>query len=283
MSQNGLQTLEKLKIIYYEIVAGCSYVANLDIYIKHFSDLDNIEITRTKNNLLNQYIKDGIPSYKDRIAFLKEQGEWLDKDEENITFLKTLIHDNEKNLKTIIAQQQGAILQVIKDKRLELTSALIKKRNLVGSTAEEFAERDTINYMAYRGIFKDPFCNERLFKSLEDFQNLEDEKLDLYTDSMDLALNDLNEENIRKIAAMPFFINIFSYVKDDVSTFFKKPMTELSNYQFLLISLGSRNLGILSATEGEPPEIITDNDIQQRVDFFDKEYSVLLGKRKPTK
>jgi hypothetical protein len=277
-----IKEIDKLKIIYYEIIAGCSHVPDLNIYIKHFSELDNIELSKRKQYFLNQYLKDGIPSYKDRIKVLIDNEEWSAQEDENINFLKTIISDNERNVK-VIKEQQYLIHQIIKDKRQELNQALFRKRNILGATAEEFADRETLNYMAFQCIFKDSECKHRLFATLEDFQSIEDSKSDSYTNSLDIALNDMNEQNIRRIASMPFFINIFSYVKEDVSAFFKKPMFSLSNYQFLLISLGSRNLGVLSATENDPPEIITDDDIQKRVDFFDLEYSVLIGKRKNNK
>ncbi len=282
MSQSNLTELEDLKIIYYEIVAGSTYINELNAFIKHFSELDNIEISKTKHQFLQKYIQEGIPTYEERLKVVMDNGDWSDKDEKNITFLRTLIVDNEKNVK-VIREQQQVIAQVIKEKKENLAEILFKKRNIIGATAEEFSERDTINYMAYKGFYKDSQCKIKLFEKFEDFQNLSDEECDTYVESMDEALTKFTEKTIRTIAAMPFFINIFSYVKEDVSKFFQKAMIELSNYQFLLLSLGSRNLGVLTNTEGQPPEIVTDNDIQKVIEFYDLEYSVLLGKRKSSK
>lgn len=282
MSQFNLKELENLKIIYYEIIAGCSYIPKLNAYVKHFSELDNIEIAQTKASFFEKYVKEGIPTYENRLKTVIDNGDWSLQEEKDITFLRNLISDNEKNVK-VIKEQQAMIAQIIKDKRAELTELLFKKRTILGATAEEFSERDTINYMTYKGLYKDSNCKLKLFKSLDDFVELKDEELDNHIESMDSALIKFTEPTIRKIAAMSFFINMFSYVKDDVSKFFKKPMIELSNYQFLLLSLGSRNLNILSNTEGEAPEVNSDEDIDKLVTWYDMEYSVLLGKRKSSK
>lgn len=284
MSFTSNPEIEKLKIIYYEIVSGFTFIPSINIFIRHFSDLDNIDIAQTKQLFFSNYVKDGIPSYKDRLKVLEEIGDWTPADEENINFLRTVIIDNEKNLPTmtmrdkVIPEQQEFLKKIIKERKEDLAEALIKKRQIIGATAEEFAEKDTINFLAYKALYKD-FGHNRLFKSMEEFQDLSDDESDKYIDAMDSSMDKFTEENIRKIASMPFFINIFSYVKDNVTFFFQKPMVELTNYQFLLVSLGSRNLTVLQNSKHEPPEIISDDDINKLVDFYDQEYSILMGKR----
>ena len=62
MSEKSFQELENLKTIYSEIVLGYSYIDELDIYIKHLSELDNIYLNKIKKNTLNKLIKDGFNS-----------------------------------------------------------------------------------------------------------------------------------------------------------------------------------------------------------------------------
>jgi hypothetical protein len=284
----SLQTeVEKLKTIYYEIVRGHTFIPELDVYIKHFSELENIEIANKKQLFYNQYIKEGIPSYEERMKMLNEIGEWTKADEENIIFLRGAIIDNEKNIPTmtmmnkVIPEQQEYLKQIIKDKKKELTTALLKKRSILGATAEEFSERDTINYMTYRALQSSN--NKPLFESFDDFLELDDDLMETYIVKMDEAVAKFDEQNIRKIAVMPFFINMFSYTKENVFFFFNKAMIELTNFQFMLISLGSRNLGVLQNCDKEPPEILEVSDLDKLVSFYDMEFSVLLGKRHTTR
>lgn len=283
MAEDFQQELEKYKVIYYEIIAGASYIPSLNVYVKHFTELDNLEISKAKQSFLRKYKEEGIPFYRERYDILAKNNEWSKEEDEKIDFLKTLIIDNEKNIKKVIIEQRGMIENVIKQKRAELAELLYKKRDIFGATSEEFADRDTLSFVAFLGTFNDIGCTDKKFKNFETFQTLSDEESDIYVENMDSALTKFTEENIKIIAAMPFFINVFSYVREDVSRFFKKSMVDLSHFQFLLLSLGSRNTNVLSQIEVDPPELLNIEDFQKIVDFYDKEYSVILGKRKSSK
>ena len=283
MSEKSFQELENLKTIYSEIVLGYSYIDELDIYIKHLSELDNIYLNKIKKNTLNKLIKDGIPSYKDRLKTIIENGEWSEKEEDQIISLKFQISDNQKNINTIIAQQRPVIEKVISDKKNELTELLFKKRNTLNGTAEDFAEQEHINYLCYFSIFKNKELTEKPFKDFEQFENLDESLLNCYLNKTDQCLTKFNETNIKKIAAMGFFINLFSYVKEDISKFLGIPISRWTDLQFLLFSLGNRNLNVLSQCEGEPPIIQSDDDISKCVDWFDQQYSIICGKRNTKK
>jgi hypothetical protein len=275
--------LEKLKIIYYEIIAGSSYVPSLNVYVKHFTELDNLEISKAKQAFLKKYKEEGVPFYKERKAILVENGEWSAEEDDKIEFLKTNIIDNEKNIRHIILEQQHSIREVIKDRKTELAKALFRKREIFGTTGEEFADSDTLAFVAFLETFNDAACTDRKFKTFQQFQDLSDEESQLYIENIDEALSKFTEENIKIIAAMPFFINIFSYVREDVSRFFKTALVNLSHFQFLILSIGSRNINTLSQIEGEPPELSKLEDIQNIVNFYDTEYSVMVGRRKSSK
>jgi hypothetical protein len=138
-------------------------------------------------------------------------------------------------------------------------------------------------FVAFLETFNDAACTDRKFKTFQQFQDLSDEESQSYIENIDDALSKFTEENIKIIAAMPFFINIFSYIKDNISTFFGKSLVHVSHFQFLILSLGSRNINVLSQIEEEPPELVAPKDIQKIVDFYDKEYSVMVGRRKSSK
>jgi hypothetical protein len=275
--------LEKFKIIYYEIIAGSSFVPSLNVFVKHFTELDNLEISKAKQSFLRKYKEDGIPSYQERHEVLIKNDEWSKDKDKHIEFLKTLIIDNEKNIQKVIIEQRPMIERVIQDKRTELAEAIFKKREIFGATSEEFADRDTLAFVAFLGTFNDSPCTDRKFKTFEEFLGISDEESDVYISNMDGALSKFTEENIKIIAAMPFFINVFSYASENIQSFFQKPMAHLSHFEFLLLSLGSRNINILKNIDGEPPELIKIEDIQNIVNFYDKEFSVVQGKRRSSK
>ena len=120
--------LEKFKIIYYEIIAGASYIPSENIYVKHFTELDNIEISKAKQYFLQRYRDEGIPFYQERYDVLVKNDEWHKEDDDKIDFIKTVIVDNEKNIKNVIKEQRPMIEAIIEEKKVELATALFKNR-----------------------------------------------------------------------------------------------------------------------------------------------------------
>jgi hypothetical protein len=277
------QELENLKIIYSEIIMGCSYSYDINLYIKHFNDSDNTEILKAKRQIFQSYKKDGIPSQEDRLKQIIENGDWSQKDEDQINHLKLLISDNEKTVLQIIPQQREGILKAIELKREELISLILKKREIIGSTIEEFVNRDIVSYITFFSLYKDKECKIKAYESLEFFESLEDIDFDLHIITVDNVSSRFSENNIKKIAALPFFINLFSYCGEDIGSFLKIPIINWTDYQHSLISLGSRNISLLKNADGQPPDIITDLDILKSVEWYDMAHSISLGKRNTTR
>lgn len=274
--------IEELKIIYSEIIQGSSYIYSPNLYVKHFNEVDNIEVLKEKKRLLIKYKKDGIPSEEDKLKTALEQGEWTKANEENIDFLKLNIHDNEKNVMSIIPQQREGILKMIELRKQELITEIIKRREILGNTAEEFCNRDIINFITCKSLYKDSRCLVAAFDSQDEFENLEDEELDNLIHEVDISASQFSDQNIKKISCMSFFINPLSYVKDNWHNFFNLPIAIMSNYQYSLLAMGARNISTLQNSENEPPLVLTSADIENVVNFFDAQYSILIGKRNTT-
>jgi hypothetical protein len=280
--QPNLSELEKLRILYKEILEGFSYFEGLDIYVKHLTDLDNTRITEKKHKLYLNYKKD-LPSEQEKLQQLYDTEQWSKDKEEQILNHRYVVTDNEKNLKNIIPQQHGPILKVIEANRIELQNLLRERRQLIGRTAEEFAERDTFYYMIYLSMFKDKELKNPRFLSFQDLENMEDDEIQPYVELLDKTFSQFTEENLKKISTLPLFINTFSYAKDNVSTFLGKPIIQITPYQLSLFSLGVRNINILTQSDGEPPVLLDDIKVEDVVNWYDQQYSIILGKRNTVK
>jgi hypothetical protein len=282
VSNPNLQELEELRIIYKEIVDGYSFYEDKGVYVKHLTDLENSEITKKKKSIYAHYRKD-LPTEEEKLKQLIETEQWSKEQEEEILQHQYIISDNEKNLKSIIPQQHGPIIQIIEANKKALNKLLREKRNLIGRTAEEFAERDTFYYMVYLSMYKDIELKNRCFDKFSDMEDMEDDEIKPYVDMLDTTLRKFPEDSVKKIAVLPLFLNPLSYAKESVYHFFGKPLINLTPFQMNLLSLGTRNLSIMSQTEGEPPALLDDVTIQDIVNWYDREYSIILGKRNRAK
>lgn len=280
VSQNKLTEADELKMVYQEIVEGCSFSPK-GFFIRHLCEIEQIEIARKRIEFIDKYVKQGVPTEDERMTRLRDDGEWTNAKEADILAYRQTISDNEKLLHTIIPQQQEAIQKIIAEHKKSLITLLLERKTLIGTTAEELAEKDATYFMSYLSLYADKKCTKPLFEKWEDFETLDEQEMNVYLEAMDEVFAKLKEMNIRKISALPFFLNAFSYSKEDISTFLNKPVAYLTSFQIHLFSLGSRNLNILSQSEGSsPPEYFDKVNAEDIIRWYDTQYSIILGKRK---
>lgn len=265
-------------MVYQEIIQGGSHSPK-GYYVKHLCELEQIELTRKRLEFIHSYIEHGIPTESERIERLKQDEDWSNEKEEDIKAYRQTISDNEKMILGIIPQQQPAIRKLIDENRKTLSNLLIERRNLIGITSEELANKDSSYFLAYLSLFKDPSFSKPLFNRWEEFEALDEVDSSGYLEAIDIALEKITEQNIRRISALPFFLNAFSYSKESIYTFLNKPISLLTNFQVHLFSLGSRNLNIISQAEGSPPDYFDKVCADEIIKWYDTQYQIILSKR----
>jgi hypothetical protein len=281
--------IEFLKIIYKEIIDGYSFIDKKKLYLKHLNDLENAELSRVRYNTFLKFREEGLPSEEERIKQLVGSEQWSDENEDRIISCRLQISDNEKNLSNIstnvIAQQREQLLnpirKIIENTKTELRTLLLEKRILLGITANDVAEKETMYHFIEESFYEDKDLKVKYFKNGLD--ELESEEIDEFVQLLDENIRKFSEYNISKIAVLGFFLNGFSYTKDNISNFIRKPISQITAQQLMLFSLGNRNLNVLTQSDGEPPELIGETKIEDMVKWFDLEFSILNTKRKSGK
>lgn len=279
MEQKTLSEFDSLRLIYQEIIEGCSISKDGTIFLKHLTDIDNIEVLRQRIVFLNYYLSKGIPSESTRLKELIESSEWSLEKEDQILSLRYSISDNEHNLRNIIPQQQASIKYGIEMDKKKLISLLTERHLTFGTTAEEMSNRDSSNFFGFFSAYKDRKLTIPFFKNWEEFDELDNDEHDKFQVLVNENYEKFSDKNIKGLACLPIFLNAFSYCKEDLVSFLNKPIALLSSNQLHLFSLGERNLNILSKTKASPPELLDDIKISDIVSWYDLQYSVILGKR----
>lgn len=278
-----ISEIDELKLIYYEILAGSSFDAELKLYVKHFSEKESHLILKKRIELFNYYIKEGVP---DELTLLKnalETGEWTKEKEDKILELKFLISDNEKNIHNIIIQQRKGIEAIIEAKKKELSEILWDRKNILGRHVEDLIDDDINDYVSYLSLFKDEECKTPIIDSYQEFEKIEISDLNRLDKAINRQYLRISNEKIRQIACMPFFLNRFSYSKEDIASFLGKSIIHQTHYQNHIFSLGVRNLNILSQAEGNPPDLNLEATPQDVLKWYDIQNSILIGKRNSQK
>lgn len=259
-----------IKQVYNEICLGYSkdIWKNSNIYIKHFSNLDLIEVDSIYNQSLEESKKKGILSYSEKIKWLIEKKLWSDDREIEINqqqdFIDGLILTNEK---LIFPSQKRENEKILREETGKLNLLLYEKDRLLGTTSEKIANQKIQFYYIYISFFKNKELSENFF-SLEDINNLDDEESDKLLSFYMQIIGDFDIKNIKKISISYFFINNFYICGENMQSFFGKPIYLLTNYQSSLLSYGSYFKNVFSTNPDIPKNI---KDDPEKIEEFIKQ------------
>jgi len=278
-----LDQYDALRAIWGDILQGFSYMPSKKIYVKHLDDLDHCSIAKLQTSLALEFLNKGVPTRKERLDFImNESKEWSQDDEDEISSAEYFIIDNESAWKEsalpaqkqMIGEQLDKARETIRTKKQELESKL-------GAVAETKAEKLANSYYIYHAFHKDQDCTERLWESMEEFDEIEDFELTDHIYDYNRALAPFSAKNIQKLAVMPFTLNLASYCKDNGLFFFGKPITQFTNFQLSAFTKINRNTFVLreSKTDGAP-EITNNLTMRELVEWYDHEYAVIVAENK---
>lgn len=259
---------ETLFLTLDEIIKGYSEVdiATEKAYIKHFGIRDELTFARVYNKYLDLYKKRGLPTVADRLAFLKEEGDWTEKDDaelaQNRRFLDTLL---KTKAKIVLNSQIREIEKTIKDTEDKIRAKSLLRRQLLGATCEDRAERKRDEFQIISSIFKDEALSQR-YVTDEDYDYGDSEALEEVFDSYYKVFNRFSDENLKKIAITPMFFNLFGLCpKDSPFLFFDKRILDLTAFQQKLLFLAQNARSIFENVPDIPDEC--KNNYDALVDF----------------
>lgn len=271
--------VDEIKLIYHEILNGYSFDVISSFFVKHFSEKENYLLLKKRMELFYFYSNQGVPHESELLKRAIDNGDWTPEKEDQILELKYLISDNEKNLANIIPQQRSMIEKIIDTKKNELHEILYDRKHTLGRNIEDLVDEDINDYISYLSFYKDEKCLVPVESDYETFLNWEPDKVAELNISLSNHYSKFSEDAIKGAACMPFFLNKFSYAKDNFYIFLGKPINEFTHHQSLLFSMGARNIGVLQTAKGSPPDLTLDAKIADVVRWYDLQHSLEIGRR----
>ena len=245
-------TTTQLRRIYGEIVRGCSYSGpdSLGFYIKHLDVSGQTILDDLYEEWYHRSTSKGLPTEKERLDNLIKDGEWGEDQEKQIKILETSVSRlQETKNKLWIKRQIGEIEATLNIKKAELDALSTKKENLIGLTAEKFADNKSNLHYIYYTTYKTPDYSEHFF-SKEQFKEADNEDLSQIYKEYNYIMAQFVEKNIKLISVAPFFRNAFSAVKQGVLDFYGKPVVQLSYYQLNLFNYANLFDHFIKNTQG---------------------------------
>jgi hypothetical protein len=276
-----LDKYDDFRIIYLDIIRGYSYSDRLKCYVKHLSDFDMSVLTVKKKVFEDKERADGLLSERDKLKEVISQDEWSEKKEDDIASLKLIIADNTKLIENMSVPEQRKTIQGIVDgKKEELREMELERTSLLYPNLETASFEYYLEILPQYCLFKDTEMKVPLHSAEEYEETLSEEDMSNINNCYLETVNIFSERNMRAISVMPFVINQLSYCKKSVLSFLNKPVISFTSHQMDIYSRAMRNLSILESAEGEPPEIESITTVQEVLDWYDLNYSIIQGKHK---
>ena len=270
----------QVKHTYLEIVRGFSFSLEHDLYIKHFTELDKIEIIQKRQEILDRTRLRGVKTDRDALDYLISENLWSQEKEEEIARLEVTIEDNTRQTNNmVVPAQKKVVLSLIEKDKEALRKMRDERSSLTGLTAEKYADEKYINNYLYFSFYKDKNFVDKFFTE-EEFSNLEEDQIGDYFEIYSKALSRFCEENFKKIAASPFFLNSVSFAYEDPKLFLDKSVLDYTNYQLEIFSMGRRNVRVMSESTKNPPIIHSRTKFSDLVNWYDLQSAVSESKKR---
>lgn len=227
------------------------------MYLKHLCVKDQRYLHVFYENYKRNAIKRGLPLEEEILAEVKKDDLWTDEEDLTIEKLKSEV-ENLKNTKkaTFLHSAQENIQKDINKKESEYLSLLLKRKEIIGKTAEDYASSMSSLEIIRYFVFKDKDLSKHAFND-DEFDQLDDISLLKLRDLQTQVHDRLDELNIQKSVLRPFFSIYLSFCEDAYG-FFGKPMIDLSVFQIKLILFGRIFQSIFQYTDDIPDSIRDD-------------------------
>ena len=253
-----METVKRRKI-FRDVVRGFSTTTLEEdfVYIKHLTPHDQVELEEIEEKYFNIALRKGVPTEEDMLAYLKDEGQWTDKDEKFIKD-KELFLENLRKAKTKLVlkreiDKQAALID--KEQKL-LDDKQIQKIGLIGNTCEKYAKDRLNDFYMIKSFFADDKLQEPLFNQ-DKFDELDNHDIKKVVYKYNEIFEGFSEESIQYTILEDFYNPYLSFAEDSMQ-FYGKAFCELTYNQIRLIVYTRVFKNIFDMNENIPESIRKD-------------------------
>ena len=260
---------QKYRRLFKDIIKGYCLVEykGKTCYAKHFKEIDFGLLEEEGERQKNHAIGKGLLTEEGKIEMLTKAGHWDQNDEDRYEHLGgELSNLRLASSKIFIASQRKGIESEIEELEKEYAPLKESRIELVGITAEKFAEKKKNEIFVRLSLYKDEELRSLLFEEGE-FEEMTPDELAEVIFAFNISMGELDGQVSAAIATQPFFMNSFFLCKDNPQAYYGKAIIELTTYQVELFSKGTFYKSILS--KGKMPPETYYEDIDKLINWYD--------------
>jgi hypothetical protein len=251
-----LQTLDKnkLRLLFIDILKGysLSYYKSNKLYFKHNTSFDSGEIDHLKQEFIEKAKINGLPTEDQKEEYLISESIWSKESNEKIKKLKSDISTlRQTKSKLFKSDDINEFNKQIDDKKLELITLTVERKDLLGFTVEDYANKKINEYYMFNSLFKDKNLKDRYF-SEQEFDELENKDIsEILTIYNDINKNFV-ETNLKKISLSSYYLSLFNLCDENAYNLYGKPIIYLTFYQMEIFGYARYFKNALSEAKHKP-------------------------------
>ena len=253
-----MQTLDKnkLRLLFVDILKGysLSYYKNNKLYFKHNTSFDSGEIDHLKQEFIEKAKKNGLPTENQKEEYLILENLWSKENNEKINKLKSDISTlRQTKSKLFKSDDINEFNRQIDQKKLELITLAAERKDLLGFTVEDYANKKINEYYMFNSLFRDKDLKDRYF-SEQEFDELENKEISEVLEIYNSINKNFVENNLKKIALSSYYLSLFNLCDENAYNLYGKPIVYLTFYQMEVFGYARYFKNALSEAKHKPSD-----------------------------
>ena len=240
------------------------------VFLKHVSIKDQRYVHKYFEKYKQIALDRGLETEEERLKYVLEEEIWEQKDDEQIYSLENQIENLKRTVKaTFLPSQREKLQEDINKKRKELEVLKVKRQEVVGKTAEDYATSrsgdELLRCLLYDSDqLKNNFYTDEQFGDLETWEVIQISKL------QDDVNKRFADSIIQEAVLRPFFSMYLSSC-ENISQFYGKAVIDLTIPQLKVATYGRMFFNIFQNVPDIPDNI--KEDPQKLMAFSDSHFN----------
>jgi len=253
-----LDTIDKnkLRILFVDILKGytIAYYKNNKLYFKHNTSIDSGDIDHIKQEFIQKAKRNGLPTEQQKEEYIIKENLWSNEKNEEIKKIKSYISGLKQTKSKLFRNDDIAqINKQINEENIKLFTLIAERKDLLGFTVEDYANKKVNEYYMFNSLFKDKDLKNKFF-SEQEFDELENRDLSEILDIYNNMNKNYVDKNLKKIALSSYYLSLFNLSDDNPYYMYGKPIVYLTFYQMEVFGYARYFKNALSEAKHKPPD-----------------------------
>ena len=258
-----METLDKnkLRLLFIDILKGysLSYYKDNKLYFKHNTSFDSGEIDHLKQEFIEKAKRNGLPTEDQKEEYLISENIWSKENNQKIKKLKSDISAlRQTKSKLFKSDDINELNRQIDEKKLEVINLTVEKKDLLGFTVEDYANKKINEYYMFNSLFRDKALKDRYF-SEQEFDELENKDISEILNIYNNINKNFIENNLKKIALSSYYLSLFNLCDENAYNLYGKPIIYLTFYQMEVFGYARYFKNALSEAKHKPSDEYYEN------------------------